>query len=71
MSTPGWATSTSLTAASLVVSTLRTPGGISVSSRATVPTKHADHGVNGDGLSKTVFPAASAGATLAQSCWIG
>ena len=71
MSTPGWATIASLTSAEVVVSTLRTPGGMSVSSAAILPTKQADHGVNGDGLSTTVLPAASAGPTLAHSCWIG
>ena len=43
-----------------------TPGGMSVSSAMMRPITVADHGVSGAGLSTTVFPAASAGPSLAR-----
>ena len=51
--------------------TLSTPGGRSVSSVAIRPRSVAVHGVSGAGLSTTVQPAASAGATLARLICMG
>src|SRR5260221_1271150 len=45
------------------VTTLSTPGGKSAASAAAASTS-AENGVNGDGLSTTVFPAARAGPTF-------
>ena len=47
------------------VTTLNTPGGMSVSSATSRPSTVAAHGVSGAGLSTTVQPAASAGESLA------
>lgn len=51
---------------SLDVTMLTTPGGKSVSCAISVPTSAAHQGVSGAGLSTTVFPAASAGPSLAK-----
>ncbi len=46
-------------------------GGMSVFSAMTRPTSAAHHGVSGAGFSTTVFPAASAGPSLAKLIWCG
>ena len=61
MSTRGSAVSTSPTRWSDEVTTLNTPGGMSVSSATSRPSHVAFHGVSGAGLRITVQPAASAG----------
>ena len=53
------------------MTTLKTPGGMSVSSATSRPSSQASHGVSGAGLSTTVQPAASAGPTLARLIWVG
>jgi hypothetical protein len=53
-------------AASPDVTTLKTPGGMSVCSAATRARKVALQGVSGAGLSTIAFPAARAGPTLAR-----
>ena len=71
MSTSGLVVSTSPIVLSADVTTLRTPAGRSVSSAASRPSARPVHGVSGAGLSTTVQPAASAGATLAMLIWFG
>ena len=56
---------------SLDVTTLTTPGGMSVCSATARASAAAAHGVSGAGLSTTVQPAASAGPTLARLIWCG
>ena len=64
MSIAGCRTIRSATPTELAVMTLKTPGGISVSSATIWPAKAAVHGVSGDGLVTTVLPAARAGTVL-------
>ena len=54
-----------------LVTTLNTPAGMSVCSATSRPSSAATQGVSGAGLSTTVLPAASAGATLARLIWFG
>src|SRR5690349_5359359 len=62
MSTSREPVSTSATSAgSDAVTTLNTPGGMSVSSATSLPIHVAENGVSGAGLSTTVQPAANAG----------
>src|SRR5699024_5879266 len=53
------------------VTTLTTPGGISVRSRTNLPSSAASQGVSAAGLSTIVFPAARAGPSLARLIWFG
>ena len=62
LSTPGWSTSAAPVSPS-PVTTLTTPGGMPASS-ASSPSRSAVSGVCSAGLSTTVHPAASAGATF-------
>ena len=71
MSTRGSAVRASATAGPLAVSTLTTPGGMSVCVATTRPSSAPVHGVCGAGLSTTVQPAASAGPSLARLIWFG
>src|SRR5207244_4314683 len=64
MSTMGSPVRTSPTRWSDDVTTLTTPGGISVSSAISLPSTVADQGVSGAGLSTAVQPAAMAGPGL-------
>src|SRR3954467_8659816 len=65
MSTSGDDVSTSPTAAgSADVTTLNTPGGMSVSSATILPIHVAEYGVSGAGLRITVQPAANAGVSF-------
>ena len=66
MSTRGSVVRTSPTRWSDDATTLTTPAGMSVSSAMSRPSKVADHGVSGAGLSTTVLPAARAGPSLAR-----
>ena len=69
MSTPGWVVRCSLASTSPVMM-LSTPGG-SPASSAISPSTIASSGVNGDGLSTTVLPTASAGTTLTRFRYSG
>ena len=62
LSTPGWVTRCSPTSRPPGI-TLTAPGGTPASSRASASTK-LDSGASGGGLTTTVHPAASAGATF-------
>ena len=71
MSTRGSVARTDATWFERGVTTLNTPGGMSVSSATSRPSSQASHGVSGAGLRTTVQPAASAGPTLARLIWVG
>ena len=71
MSIRGSVVSTAATSLDRGVTTLKTPGGMSVSSATSRPSSQASHGVSGAGLRTTVQPAASAGPTLARLIWVG
>ena len=71
MSIRGSVASTEATSLDRGVTTLKTPGGMSVSSATSRPSSQASHGVSGAGLRTTVQPAASAGPTLARLIWVG
>ena len=64
MSTRGSSVSSSPTRWSDEVTTLTTPGGISVFSAMSRPSRVAFHGVSGAGLSTIVLPVASIGPSL-------
>src|SRR4029077_15259017 len=65
MSTRGAPVSTSPTLAGCPdVTTLNTPGGMSVSSATSLPIHVAEYGVSGAGFRIAVHPAASAGASF-------
>ena len=68
MSMPGWATSGSPTDKPSPLTRLNTPGGSPTSSTISAST-NAVSGATSDGLTTTVQPAASAGATLA-AIWL-
>ena len=71
MSTLGSVTMAAPMSLSDDVTTLNTPAGMSVCSATSRASAIAVHGVSGAGLSTTVHPAASAGATLARLIWVG
>jgi hypothetical protein len=71
MSTRGSEARTAATSLERGVTTLKTPGGMSVCSATNRPSSQATHGVSGAGLSTTVQPAARAGPTLARLIWFG
>jgi hypothetical protein len=71
MSTRGSVVITAPTWASLEVSTLSTPAGMSVCSAASLPRARVTSGVSGAPLRMTVQPAARAGAILARFSWFG
>ena len=66
MSTRGSADRAAPTSLAFEVTTLNTPGGISVSSATMRPYSLPDHGVSCAGLSTTVFPAIRAGTVSAM-----
>ncbi len=70
LSTPGWATSAAPVVAPGPGTTLRTPGGRPTSD-ATSASRSAVSGVSEAGLSTTVHPAASAGATFQEARFRG
>src|SRR5580692_12759516 len=71
MSTRGSPVRNSPAAGRAEVSTLTTPGGMSVWVATIRPSSAPVHGVSGAGLSTTVQPAASAGPSLARLIWLG
>ena len=71
MSTIGSVTVARPTSMSDDVSTLTTPGGMSVCSAMSLPSAAVSHGVCGGPFSTTVHPAASAGTSFARLIWIG
>jgi hypothetical protein len=70
MSTPSWPAIASPTTGPKPVTRLKTPAGRPTSSMISARTKELS-GVTSLGLATTEQPAASAGATLAQSWWSG
>ena len=70
-STSGLVVSASPTAGSDELSTLTTPGGMSVWLAINSPSASVTSGVSGAPLSTTVQPAASAGGNLASASWFG
>ena len=71
MSTSGEVVRISPIALSDDVTTLSTPGGMSVCSAAKRPRASPVHGVSGAGLRTTVQPAARAGTIFAMLIWFG
>ena len=70
MSTSGWPAMASPTTGPYPVTRLKTPAGRPISSRISASTK-AFSGATSLGLSTTVLPATSAGATFAMIWWSG
>ena len=70
-STSGLVVSASPTVASDELSTLTTPGGISVWLAINSPSANVTNGVSGAPLRTTVHPAASAGGSFARANWFG